>query len=216
VPVLGALGLALPAALLTDPAGVSSGVVWLVCVGGVIWTAMPREVSPASVGLGRVIATTLVLGIGLIGVARGNFVLNSGWGGEPVLTPSVREIWLAVRDRTPTDALIFTDQTGIEPTLLGGWNTYAIMGGRQIFVSSIYTNSETRLNRGRAMEVLGQNDDVLDGRLRPDQLTLPRKFSFYYAVVSCSRVVPPSWRKIFGNQAHCLYEMMPGEEGAQK
>ena len=216
VPVLGALGLALPAALLTDPAGVSSGVVWLVCVGGVIWTAMPREVSQASVGLGRVIATTFVLGLGLIGVARGNFVLNSGWGGEPVLTPSVREIWLAVRDRTPTDALIFTDQTGIEPTLLGGWNTYAITGGRQIFVSSIYTNSETRLNRGRAMEVLGQNDDVLDGRLRPDQLTLPRKFSSYYAVVSCIRVVPPSWRKIFGNQAHCLYEMMPGEEGAQK
>lgn len=212
--VLGALLLALPAAVLTDLAGTSSGLVWLLCVGGVTWASMPRETSQMSWGLVRVgVVTSLLLCVGLFGVARGNLVLSSGW--EPgVLTPSVRGIWLAVRERTPVDALIFTDQTGTEPTLLSGWNTYAIMGGRQIFVSSIYTNSETRLNRQRALEVLGQNDAVLQGRMFPDQLRLPRKFSSFYAVVSCSRPIPPSWRKIFGNPDHCLYEMKRSSDGA--
>lgn len=207
VPVLGALLLALPAAVMTDPAGTSSGFVWLLCVGGVTWAAMPRETSQMSRGLVRVgVVTSLLLCVGLFGVARGNLVLSSGL--EPGgLTPSVRGIWLAVRERTPVDALIFTDQTGIEPTLLSGWNTYAIMGGRQIFVSSIYTNRETRLNRQRALEVLGQNDAVLQGQLSPDQLTLPRKYSSYYAVISCSRPIPPSWQRIFGNREHCLYAM---------
>jgi hypothetical protein len=156
----------------------------------------------------------LLVCLGLIGVARGNFIVSSG-SPTGTLTPSVREIWLAVRDRTPADALIFTDQTGIDSTLLGGWNTYAITGGRQIFVSSIYTNRETRLNRERALEVLGQNDAVLQGRLPPEQLPLPRQYSSYFAVVSCSRPILPSWRKVFGNRDHCLYEMMRSGNGAR-
>lgn len=213
--VLGALLFALPAAILTDPAGISSGVVWLLCVGGVVWAAIPREAAQMSQALARIVpVTVLLIGVGLIGVARGNLILSSGW--QPgVLTPSVREIWLAVRDRTPADALIFTDQTGIEPTLLGGWNTYAIMGGRQTFASSIYTNSELRLNRQRALEVLGQNDAVFEGRLSPDQLPLPRRYSSYFAVVSCSRPIPPSWRKLFGNRDYCLYEMIRSGNGAR-
>jgi hypothetical protein len=208
--VLGALALALPAALLTDLAGISSGVIWLLCVGGVTWAAMPREPSLMSRALVRIVPATLaLLCIGLIGVARGNLILSSGWG-PVVLTPAVREVWLAARDRTPADALIFTDQTGLEPTLLEGWNTYAIIGGRQIFASSIYTNPETRLNRVRAMEVLAENDAVLEGRLPPGQLKLPGKYSAFYAVVSCARSVPPSWPRVFGNQTYCLYQMTGG------
>jgi hypothetical protein len=205
-PSLAAQLLALPAIVLTDPAGMFSGLVWLVCMGGTAMIALKHDAELVRGAWPRIAGTALLTVLGLVAVARGNFVLSSGW--QPgVLTPSVRGLWLAVRDRTPADALIFTDQTGIEPTMLGGWNTYAIIGGRQIFVSSIYTNRETRLNRERAMQVLGENDAVLQGHLRPDQLPLPRKYSAYYAVVSCTRPAPPSWTKIFDNQSYCLYEM---------
>lgn len=205
--VLGALVLALPAALLTDPAGISSGVVWLFCIGGVAWAAIPREATQMMrVSVRIAPAILLLLGVGLTGVARGNLILSSGWG-PMVLTPAVREIWLAARDRTPSEALIFTDQTGPEPGLLEGWNTYAIIAGRQIFASSLYTNRDTRLNRARAMEVLEENEAILQGRLLPGQLRLPHKYSAYYGVVSCARSVPPSWRKMFGNEVHCLYEV---------
>jgi hypothetical protein len=128
--VLGALLLALPAVLLTDPAGLSSGLVWLVCIGGTLWIALSRERPLTRTGPGRAAtAAAVLLCLGLIGAGRGYLVLDSGWRqGAPELTPQVRQIWLAVKERTPPDALIFTDQTGVEPTLLGGWNTYAFIG----------------------------------------------------------------------------------------
>ena len=78
-------------------------------------------------------------------------MLTSGWQAG-VLTPQVRQIWLTVKQRTPEDALIFTDQTGVEATLLGSWNTYAFIGARQIFVSNLYMNQVTRDNPQRARE----------------------------------------------------------------
>src|SRR5205823_11080152 len=55
---------------------------------------------------------------------------------EPIYTPAMRDIWLAVRDLTPTDSLIFTDQTGNTEDRLGGWNDYALMSGRQFYLVS--------------------------------------------------------------------------------
>ena len=34
---------ALPGVLLTDPAGLSTGLVWLACIGATIWIALPRQ-----------------------------------------------------------------------------------------------------------------------------------------------------------------------------
>ena len=162
--VLGGLLLALPAAVATDPAGISTGLAWLVCVGGTVWLAIPVREPLGLQGWARVAACGALLCLGLTGVARGNMVLTSGW--QPgVLTPQVRQIWLAVRERTEPDALVFTDQTGIEATLLGSWNTYAFIGARQIFVSNLYMNSATRMDRQRALDVLAQNIAVLEGRL---------------------------------------------------
>jgi hypothetical protein len=126
-----------------------------------------------------------------------------------VLTPQVRQIWLAVKRRTPPDALIFTDQTGIEPTLLGSWNTYAFIGARQIFVSNLYINSATRLNRQHALDVLRENDAVLDGALPPAQLALRGRYSGYFGVVSRTRPVPAGWDKIFENEQFALYRILP-------
>jgi hypothetical protein len=210
--VLGSLLLALPAALLTDPAGASSGLAWLVCIGGTLWIALSGKGPLTWSGRGRMAAAAaLLLCLGLAAAGRGYLVLDSGWRqGVPELTPQVRQIWLAVKERTPPDALIFTDQTGIEATLLGGWNTYAFIGARQIFVSNLYMNSATRLNRQRALDVLRQNDAVLHGKLPPAQLPLRGRYSDYFAVVSRARSVPVGWVKIFENEQFALYRMSPG------
>jgi hypothetical protein len=209
--ILGALLLALPAALFTDPAGTSSGLAWLVCIGGTVWVALSSERPLTSGGPGRTAAAAaLILGLVLVAIIRGYLILDSGWR-PPVLelTPQVRQIWLVVKERTPPDALIFTDQTGIEPTLLGSWNTYAFIGARQIFVSNLYMNPATRLNRQRALAVLRQNDAVLDGTLAPAQLKLRDRYSGYFAVVSRSRSVPAQWIKIFENEQFVLFRIAP-------
>jgi hypothetical protein len=205
--VVGALLLAAPAALLTDPAGVSSGLVWLVCIGGTIWIALPWQRPLAWPGTGRAAAAAaLVLCLGLVAVGRGYLIVTSGWE-SGVLTPQVRQIWLAVKARTPPDALIFTDQTGIEPSLLGSWNTYAFIGARQIFVSNLYINGVTRNNRELALDVLRENDAVLNGKTSPAQLELRGRYSSYFAVVSRARPVPVQWVKLFENEHYALYEI---------
>jgi hypothetical protein len=205
--VLGALLLALPAVLLTDPAGVSSGLVWIVCVGSAVWVAISGEKLTQWTGTSRAAAATVVLlALCLIAVGRGHLAITSG-GQSGVLNPQVRQIWLTVKQRTPTDALIFTDQTGIEPTLLGGWNTYAFIGGRQIFASFLYMNSATRLNRQRLFDVLAENEAVLKGELLPTQLKLRSQYSSYFAVVSRDRNVPNEWVKIFENERYVLYRI---------
>lgn len=207
----GALLLALPAALLTDPGGISSGLVWLICIGGVIWVAMSGDRALTWSGMwagpGRAAAAAAVLlGLGLVAVGRGNVIPDSGRQAG-VFTPQVRQIWLAVNERTPPDALIFTDQTDIEPTLLGGWNMYAFIGARQIFVSNLYINGATRNNRELALAVLRENEAVLNGELRPSQLKLRGRYSSYFAVVSVGRSVPADWVRIFENRGYALYRL---------
>ena len=207
VPLLGALLLALPAVLLTDPAGLSTGLVWLACIGATIWIALPRQRPLMWPGPGRAAAVAAVLtGLGLIAAARGELVLTSGWQAG-VLTPQVRQIWLTVKQRTPEDALIFTDQTGVEATLLGSWNTYAFVGARQIFVSNLYMNQVTRDNPQRAREVLRENEAILKGDIHPSQLGLRGRYSGYYAVVSNERRLPAQWERMFQNECCALYRL---------
>lgn len=205
-----ALLLALPAAVLTDPAGVWSGVAWIVCVGGTVGIALTPERELSWPGWSRTMAAaSLVLCLGLFAAARGNLVLDSGWRpGGPELTPKVREVWLAVKDRTPPDALIFTDQVSLVPTLLGSWNLYAFIGERQIFASNFYMNAATRTNLALAADVLKENDAVLAGRLAPTQLSLRGRYSGYYAVVSRTRTVPSGWAKMFENEQWALYRII--------
>lgn len=217
--VTGALLLSLPAVVVTDPGGIPTGIAWLVCVGGVIWIAMSgaRALTLTGTLTGTwtgtwtgsaraAAAAAVLLCLGLVAVARGHLIpdFNRQAG---VLTPQVRQIWLAVKERTPPDALIFTDQTGIEATLLGSWNTYAFIGQRQIFVSNLYMNSATRLDRDRSLAVLRENDAVLTGQLLPSQLRLRGQYSSYFAVVSRARPVPAEWVRIFENGRYALYRL---------
>ena len=219
IPTVVGLLLALPVVLLRDPAGLASGLAWVLFIGGACWIALAQaargwelqdrrfrvwsdELGLASIGM------IVVVSLGLIGVARGHIVLDSGWRqGAPELTPQVRDIWLAVRSLTPTDALIFTDQTGREPTLLGGWNTYAITGGRQIFVSDLYQTASLRMDPEKAIHLLNENEAVLSGAIRPDQLQLRDKYGSFFAVVSRSRIVPAPWVKVYENDKYALFRL---------
>jgi hypothetical protein len=210
--VVGGLLLSLPTGALLDPAGPWSGFFGLVCVSGTVWISLSRQQPIMRSSQGRTsAAAVLLLCFGLIAVARGTLIMDSQWQ-SGVLTRQVREIWLAVRERTPTDALIFTDQTGMEPTLLSGWNTYAFIGARQIFVSNLYQNPATRQNPERASDILAKNDAVLNGTLSPPQLSLRGRYSSYFAVVSNARNVPPQWTRIFENKQYSLYRI-PASEG---
>ena len=80
--VLAASASALPAAILSDPAGTSSGVIWIVCLGGAVLAAVSSAVHIDSAtavlkfrtSAAVAITTLAVSGLGLIGVARGNIV----------------------------------------------------------------------------------------------------------------------------------------------
>ena len=214
---LTAFALSLPAVVLGDQASASSGVIWIVCLGGAVLAAtlsavgitavVPRLSLRSSVTVA--IATLTVTGLGLLGVARGSIIADSGWHyfARERLTPELKQIWSAVRERTPKDALIFTDQVDETINVLGGWNTYAYAGQRQLYLSSYYTNFKLRSDLQKTRELLSINESVLDGSRSPSTVPTQRKYSSFYAVVSVSHAAPPKWRPVFENRQYALYNI---------
>jgi hypothetical protein len=116
-------------AVALDPSGRTAGLLLVLLV------AIPcglgvRSGPIFSGGRGILPAGALVLSLSaILALANGSLILNSGHRPEE-LTPAVRDIWRATRERTPPRALIFTDQTGLDTSLVGGWNTYCFLGER--------------------------------------------------------------------------------------
>jgi hypothetical protein len=214
---LAAFALSLPALVLGDQASASSGLIWIVCLGGAalaailsavgITTVAPQLTLRTSVSVAM--TTLLVAGLGLVGVARGSIIADSGWHfiERERLTPGLKQIWSVVRDRTPKDALIFTDQVDETGNVLGGWNTYAYAGQRQLYLSSYLSNSSLRNNLQKVREVLSINKSVLDGSRSPGSVPTQRKYNSFYAVVTTSHAAPSKWRLIFENRQYALYEI---------
>ena len=111
---------------------------------------------------------------------------TSGWHfiEREILTPELKEIWSAVRERTPKDVLVFTDQVDETINVLGGWNTYAYAGQRQLYLSSYFTDWSLVRDIQKVREVLSINKSVLDGDRSPTQAPTQRKYNSFYAVVS--------------------------------
>jgi hypothetical protein len=214
---LTAFALSLPALILGDQASPSSGVIWIVCLGGAVLVATLSAVGVTTVGpqltlrtsAAITITTLAVTGLGLVGVARGFIVVDSGWHfvERERLTPELKEIWSAVRERTLKNALVFTDQVDETGNVLGGWNTYAYAGQRQLYLSSYYTDWGLIRDIQKVREVLSINKSVLDVDRSPNQVATQRKYNSFYAVVSTSRPAPPKWRLIFENRKYALYEI---------
>lgn len=212
-----AFALSLPALFLADQASPSSGVIWTVCLGGAVLSA---TLSVAGIttfartptwrtSATAAIMTSMVTGLGLVGVARGFIIADSGWHfiERETLTPELREIWSAVRERTPKDALVFTDQVDETSNVLGGWNTYAYAGQRQLYLSSYITNFSLMTDLPKVREILAINRSVLEGNQSPDQVPTRHKYSSFYAVVSASHPAPPKWRLVFENRKYALFDI---------
>jgi hypothetical protein len=212
--VIAAFLLASPATILTDEAGISTGLFWFAIMAAVALVTI--DATNPAMGLTHLrerhalVVTMLTVSVlALLASARGTFVLSSGWPGSADLTPQVRDIWQAVRERVPADALVFTDQTGHDPGLLAGWNTYVFHGQRQVFISSWVQSTELRANPAARDVRLQMNDDILSGRLDPPQVKTSRPYSHFFAVVSAKRELRPQWNRLYTNRDYVLYRWEP-------
>ena len=119
--VIAAFVLVSPPMIRTDEAGTSTGLVWCAIIAAVVLVTIDaaRPAASRRPGLQALVASTFlaVTLLMLLASARGTLVLSSGWPGGASITPLVRDIWQAVRERVPPDALVFTDQTGRDPGL---------------------------------------------------------------------------------------------------
>jgi hypothetical protein len=207
--VVAALVLVSPPMIVTDEAGFSSGLVWCVIITAVALVtidgarpATARVPALQALVASVVLAVTLLM---LLAAARGTLVLNSGWPGSAALTPQVRDIWLAVRERVPSDALIFTDQTGRDGGFTTGWNTYVLNGQRQVYIASTVQSRQLQGNPAAREARLQINDDVLAGQLEPAQVKTSRQYGSFFAVVSTRRRPLPRWHQIYANRDYVLY-----------
>jgi hypothetical protein len=215
---LTAFALSLPALILGDQASASSGVIWIVCLGGAvlaatlsavgITTVAPQLTLRASTSVA--ITALMITGLGLVGVARGSIIVDSGWHffQREKLTPELKEIWSVVRERTPKDTLVFTDQVDETEHLLGGWNSYAYSGQRQVYLSSYVSSLSLRNDKEKLREILSINRSVLDGSELPAKVPTQRRYNSFHAVVSTSHAVPKKWKLIFKNRQYALYDIM--------
>jgi hypothetical protein len=205
--------LGLPAAL-ADPSGHLTGFLWAACLGLATLFAIIRAVHGTSGGWmpPRVpaLAGSLLVAIGVlvfIGVGRGQILADSGFNsGTATFTPAVRDIWDAVRERTPPGSLVFTDQVGKGTGLLEGWNTFAFRGQRQIFVSNYVQSLELRTDPARLDSVLAANEAVLNGA-DPRSVKTRRVYQDFFAVVSRSRLPPSTWDRVYANDRYALYRI---------
>lgn len=125
-----------------------------------------------------------------------------------VVPLSLSDLWVNVRHFTPLDALIFTDQTGQNPTRLEGWNDLSMMAARQFYISS-WATSFLRGDATARSKRLVDNSAVLDGKIRPEELQskLHRSYSSYYAAVRTSYPVPVTFEKIYSNDDYVIYRI---------
>ena len=218
-----AIGLSLPQAVFRDPAGWLSGVVWLVHLGGLLLAIMLRAVAVSD---GRGDATPLrraaprangivsgavaASAIGLFAVANGTIPARSGYWypteAMPGLTPELRQIWQAVRTLTPKDALVFTDQVSRQPELTGGWNTYTMQGGRQIYFGQYVQVVGPNSAAGILDERHRINLDVVGGRRPPSSAPTSRPYGSRYCVVARQSLLARSRMVRAENERYALVD----------
>jgi hypothetical protein len=124
----------------------------------------------------------------------------------PVLTPADYEIWRRVRDAVPPRGLVFTSLTGLEVTPHEGWNNYPAVSERQVYLAGWY-DGRLIARRAELDRRLARNERVLAGQAVPGSIALERTFDGYYAVLRLSDPAPPSFQRLFANEAYALYRV---------
>ncbi|SMD15950.1 hypothetical protein [Rhizobium sp. RU36D] len=201
--------MALPAMMLTDVTGKVTGLIWLVTIAGLlgaVYTFCLQNVQQRNIGRSILIvsSTSLAVFLAIMGFAVENRTLS--FAAQDITLPyAATDIWRDVRERTPADALIFTDQTSaVDTNQIGGWNTVALSGQRQIFVAN-WVQSSLRVDLDARAKRFGDNEAVLSGKIAPDAVPLSRHYRDYFAVVSAKRVMPLEWEEVHRNNAWVIY-----------
>ncbi len=148
-------------------------------------------------------AGTGLLLVAFLGAATGALRLGPDDG---EFTPDLRDIWRAVRDDTPPDALIFTDQTGATETRTGGWDDFALLAQRQFYLAS-WEVTPLRTDPSLRERWLDRNAEVLAGRLRPRTLRLSRSYRAFYAVIGTARAAPSGSEPVYANASYQLVRL---------
>jgi hypothetical protein len=119
---------------------------------------------------------------------------------------TLNDIWTRTREKTPDNALIFTDQTGDNRQRLSGWNDYSLMAQRQFYIST-WSSGPLRYEVDARRERLSNNEAILSGMLAPTELTLSKRYEGYFAVLSKHRVAPVDFTMIYANSDYVLYRI---------
>lgn len=208
------LVMAVPAMLLTDVTGKVTGLIWLVTIAGLLgtlYTFCLKEERQKNMGRSILIVSSTSLGVFLavMGFAVENRKLS--FAAQDITLPyAATDIWRDVRERTSPGALIFTDQTSaVDTSQIGGWNTVALSGQRQIFVAN-WVQSSLRVDLDARAKRFGENEAVLLGKISPSAATLSTRYKDYYAVVSTKRVMPLEWREVHRNSSWVIYRWAGG------
>ena len=189
--------------------GLAVNLAWCAAIGSLVFAVAMAGAAARAGGASPSTARTLAAGaaglliVTLWGAATGAVHVGAD---AAEFTPDLRDIWLAVRARTPRDALIFTDETGPTESRVGGWDDFALAAERQFYVAS-WEVTPLRNDAGLRRQWLDRNAGVLSGRLRPRDLALSRPYDGYYAVVEARRAAPPEAALVYANPSYALYRL---------
>jgi hypothetical protein len=197
--------------LTRDPGEWGYVAIWSAClIGALTFTVIEVQgieiTTPKArrIGAGWPFALCLAGLMAVVAEAQGS--LRLGPAERAIVSADLYDLWVNVRNLTPPDALIFTDQTGDTPSRLVGWNDLSLSSERQFYISS-WLSSPFRHNVAARTEQLTRNTAILTGEMRPDQLQLHRRYSAYYLAMRADRPAPSAAERIYSNGGYSLYRI---------
>ncbi|HVJ33097.1 MAG TPA: hypothetical protein VND94_08265 [Terriglobia bacterium] len=197
--------------LCRDPGGWEFVALWLIALSAslalIFWQGESRAVAGAPAqALAQKWRYALPVAVLCLLVAQADGHLRLGDDQRTAVSPKLYDLWVKVRDITPADALIFTDQTGDDPTRLEGWNDFSTTAERQFYISS-WATSALRANHAAREERLSLNAAVLAGTKRPSDLDLTSQYSDYFAAVAANHPMPGDATQIYSNGDYAIYRL---------
>jgi hypothetical protein len=139
--------------------------------------------------------------VALVAWAAGGFRLEQHFDS---LAPADYDVWQRVHHLVPADGLVFTSLTGKAVTLHAGWNNYASIAGRQLYLAGWYDGRLVAKTRERD-DRLARNQRVLLGTVAPAALV--PGFRSYWAVLRRNEPAPPTFHRTYANAEFALYRI---------
>jgi hypothetical protein len=157
------------------------------------------------------IASVLLAGLGATvhAVSGDNFRLRAA-STVPNLRPLPSrddwDLWSHVETITEPHALIFTSLTGMTVDEEHGWNYYAMLADRQIYIAG-WVDGDLRVKPHALAARLRSNSAVLSGRVPACGAPGARAFSPYYAVLRNGELSPPGAQLRYRSDAFAIYRL---------